>query len=151
MQSGLPKMTSRVLTCLYTTDAGSLTASELVQRLQVSPASISKAITLLEHQGLIRRERDGRRRERYVVDDDVFYQSMIAAARSHAHLAETARQGVSILGSDTPAAIRLESIARFVDFVGESITRAAEQAREILYTKAETTSGSTATPRSDRG
>jgi DNA-binding transcriptional ArsR family regulator len=151
MQSGLPKMTSRVLTCLYTTDAGSLTASELVQRLQVSPASISKAITLLEHQGLIRRERDGRRRERYVVDDDVFYQSMIAAARSHAHLAETARQGVSILGSDTPAAVRLESIARFVDFVGESITRAAEQAREILYTKVETTSGSTATPRSDRG
>jgi DNA-binding transcriptional ArsR family regulator len=151
MQSGLPKMTSRVLTCLYTTDAGSLTASELVQRLQVSPASISKAITLLEHQGLIRRERDGRRRERYVVDDDVFYQSMIAAARSHAHLAETARQGVSILGSDTPAAIRLESIARFVDFVGESITRAAEQAREILYTKAETTSGGTATPSSDRG
>jgi predicted transcriptional regulator len=151
MQSGLPKMTSRVLTCLYTTDAGSLTASELVQRLQVSPASISKAITLLEHQGLIRRERDGRRRERYVVDDDVFYQSMIAAARSHAHLAETARQGVSILGSDTPAAVRLESIARFVDFVGESITRAAEQAREILYTKAETTSGDTDTPRSDRG
>jgi hypothetical protein len=76
---------------------------------------------------------------------------MIAAARSHAHLAETARQGVSILGSDTPAAVRLESIARFVDFVGESITRAAEQAREILYTKAETTSGDTDTPRSDRG
>ena len=47
MQSGLPKMMSRVLVCLYTTDSGSL-ASELVQRLQVSPASISKAITFLE-------------------------------------------------------------------------------------------------------
>lgn len=43
------------------------------------------------------------------------------------------------------------NIARFVDFVGESITRAAEQAREILYTKAETTAGGTATPSSDRG
>src|SRR3954471_14706660 len=53
MQQGLPKMMSRVLTCLYTTDAGSLTASELVQRLQVSPASISKAVTFLETQGLI--------------------------------------------------------------------------------------------------
>src|SRR5580704_5717586 len=30
MASGLPKMISRVLTCLYTTDAGSLTAAELV-------------------------------------------------------------------------------------------------------------------------
>ncbi len=136
MQSGLPKMTARVLTCLYTTDAGSLTASELVQRLQVSPASVSKAVALLEGHGLIRRERDERRRERYVVDDDVWYQSMIAAARSHAQLAETARQGVRILGPDTPAAIRLENIARFVDFVGENMTRAAEQAREILYVKA---------------
>ncbi len=48
MPSGLPKMMSRVLSCLYTTDSGSLTASELVQRLQVSPASISKATTFLE-------------------------------------------------------------------------------------------------------
>ncbi len=135
MQSGLPKMTAHLLTCLYTTDTGSLTAAELVQRLQVSPASISKAVAFLEGQGLIRRERDDRRRERYVVDDDVWYQSMIASARSHAQLAETARQGVAVLGPDTPAAARLEGIARFVDFVGESIARAAEQAREILYTK----------------
>nr|WP_246113423.1 MarR family transcriptional regulator [Streptomyces montanus] len=131
---------SRVLTCLYTTDAGSLTASELVQHLQVSPASISKAITFLESQGLVRRERDERRRDRYVVDDDVWYQGMIASALSHAQLAETARQGVSILGPDTPAAARLEGIARFVDFVGESMTRAAEQAREVLHTKARTPS-----------
>ncbi|MGW7409907.1 helix-turn-helix domain-containing protein [Streptomyces sp. NPDC054833] len=144
MQQGLPKMMSRVLTCLYTTDDGSLTASELVQRLQVSPASISKAIAFLESQGLIRRERDDRRRERYLVDNDVFYQSMIAAARSNAQLAETARQGVGVLGPGTPAAVRLENIARFVDFVSESLARAAEQARDVLYTKPETTSDSTA-------
>ena len=144
MQSGLPKMMSRVLVCLYTTDGGSLSASELVQRLQVSPASISKAITFLERQNLIRRERDERRRERYVVDDDVWYQAMIASARSNAQVAEIARQGVGILGSDTPAAARLENIARFLDFVGENITRAAEQAREVLYTKAEATSPSKA-------
>lgn len=151
MQSGLPKMTSRVLVSLYTTDTGSLTASELVQRLQVSPASVSKAVTFLESLGLIRRERDDRRRERYVVDDDVWYQSMIASARSNAQLAETARQGVDVLGPDTPAAARLAGIARFVDFVAESIIRAAEQAREILYTKPEAASGGTAEPRSDRG
>ncbi|MFF4157409.1 helix-turn-helix domain-containing protein [Streptomyces sp. NPDC001678] len=144
MQQGLPKMVSRVLTCLYTTDAGSLTASELAQRLQVSPASVSKAVTLLDSQGLIRRERDERRRERYVVDNDVFYQGMIAAARSNALLAETARQGVGILGRDTQAAVRLENIARFVDFVSESMARAAEQARDILYMTYETTPGSAA-------
>jgi DNA-binding transcriptional ArsR family regulator len=135
MQQGLPKMMSRVLTCLYTTDEGSLTAAELVRRLQVSPASVSKAVAFLESQGLIRRERDERRREHYIVDDDVWYQSMIAAARGSAEIAEAARQGVGILGPGTPAAVRLEGIARFVDFVTESMARAAEQARDILYTK----------------
>jgi DNA-binding transcriptional ArsR family regulator len=134
VQQGLPRMTAGVLTCLYTNDTGSVTASELVQRLQVSPASVSKAVAFLESQGLVRRERDDRRRERYVVDDDVWYQSMISSARSSAQLAETARQGVAILGAGTPAAVRLENIARFVDFVAESLTRAAEQAREILHT-----------------
>ncbi|MGW0752578.1 helix-turn-helix domain-containing protein [Streptomyces sp. NPDC002587] len=151
MASGMPKMTARVMACLTLTDAGSLTASELVQRLQVSPASISKAITFLESQGLVRRERDERRRERYVVDDDVWYQSMMASARATAQLAEIARQGVGILVPQTPAATRLENIARFVDFVSESITRAAEQAREVLHTKPEAASGGTASPSSDRG
>ena len=151
IQSGLPKMMSRVLVCLYTTDAGSLTASELVQRLQVSPASVSKAIAFLESQALVRRERDEHRRDRYVVDDDLWYQSMIASARANAQVIATARQGVGILGPGTPAAVRLENVARFLDFVGESTTRAAEQAREILYTSAGTTAGGTATPGPDRG
>ncbi|MFJ7205896.1 helix-turn-helix domain-containing protein [Streptomyces sp. NPDC098789] len=138
MQSGLPTMTARVLAALYTTDIGSLTAAELAARLEVSPASISKAIAFLESQGLIRRERDERRRERYIVDDDVLYQSTMASARATAHLGEIARQGVGVLGPGTPAAARLENIARFVDFVSESIARAADQARAVLHSKPET-------------
>ncbi|MER6168608.1 GbsR/MarR family transcriptional regulator [Streptomyces violaceorubidus] len=144
MQSGLPRMTARVLAGLYTTDAGSLTASELAEGLGISPASVSKAVAFLEGQGLIRRERDERRRERYVVDDDVMYQSTMASARAIAHLGEVARQGVGILGPGTPAAGRLENIARFVDFVSESIARAADQAREILHTHPGTTSDGSA-------
>ena len=135
MQQGLPKMTARVLTCFFIAEAGSLTASELVQQLQVSPASVSKAIAFLESQGLIRRERDERRRERYYVDDGVWYQSVIASARGIAQVAEVARQGVGILG--TQAAVRLENIARFSDFISESMLRAADQVREILYAKPE--------------
>ncbi|MFE9564940.1 helix-turn-helix domain-containing protein [Streptomyces sp. NPDC006487] len=135
MASGMPTMTARVMACLTLTDTGSLTASELVQRLHVSPASVSKSITFLEGQGLIRREREEGRRERYVVDDDIWYQSMMASARSTAQIVETARQGVTVLGAGTPAGTRMENIARFLDFVSESIARAAEQAREILHTK----------------
>jgi DNA-binding transcriptional regulator GbsR (MarR family) len=151
MASGLPKMAARLLTCLFITDAGSLTASQLAQRLQVSPASISKAITFLESQSLVRRERDERRRDRYVVDNELFYQATIASARSNDQLVETARQGVAILGAHTPAATRLENVARFLDFISESITRAAEQAREVLPTKPVTTSDDTARPSPDHG
>ncbi|GAA1614475.1 helix-turn-helix domain-containing protein [Actinoplanes couchii] len=135
MQSGLPRITARALAGLYTTDTGSLTAAEIAERLQISPGSVSKAVAFLDSQGLIRRERDERRRERYVVDDDVLYQSVMASARSTAQLGEIARQGVDILGPGTPAAARLENIARFVDFVSENIARAADQAREILHSK----------------
>jgi DNA-binding transcriptional regulator GbsR (MarR family) len=136
---GLPRMTARVLTCLFIADAGSVTASELVQRLQVSPASVSKAISLLEGLGLVSRERDERRRERYFLDDDVWYQSTVASARGVAQVAGIARQGVDILGRDSPAADRLENIARFSDFMSESMLRAAEQARDVLHTKPATT------------
>ncbi|RSS54606.1 helix-turn-helix domain-containing protein [Streptomyces sp. WAC06614] len=133
VQSGLPRMTARLMVCLYTTDTGSLTAAELVERLRVSPATVSKSVAMLEGQGLIRREREEGRRERYVVDDEVMYQSTMASARATAQLADVTRQGVDVLGPGTPAATRLENIARFVDFISESILRAAEQAREVLH------------------
>jgi predicted transcriptional regulator len=140
MASGLARMMSRVLACLYTTDAGSLTAAELAQHLQVSPATISKAISFLEGQGLVRRERV-ERRDRYVVDDDLWYQSMVASARANTQVVETARQGVAVLGPGTPAAVRLENAARFLDFVGQHVAHAAEQARELLYTGADPRGG----------
>ncbi|WP_035859019.1 helix-turn-helix domain-containing protein [Cryptosporangium arvum] len=133
VQQGLPKMMSRVLACLYTTDAGSLTAAELVRRLEVSPASISKAITFLESQKLVRRERDDRRRERYVVDPELWHQSTVASARANDQLIEVARQGAAVLGPGTPAAVRLENTARYLRFVSEGLLRAAEQAREVLH------------------
>lgn len=135
MTSGMTKMTARVTACLYTTDSGSLTAAELVRRLEVSPATVSKAIAFLEEQGLVRRERGERRRERYVVDADVWYQATVASARALTQVVATARQGADVLGPDTPAAVRLENAARFLDFVSESTARAAEQAREVLHAR----------------
>ncbi|MFE9427162.1 helix-turn-helix domain-containing protein [Kitasatospora sp. NPDC006697] len=141
MQSGMPKMMSRVLACIYTTDEGSLTAAELVRRLQVSPASVSKAISFLEAQGMVRRERDERRRERYIADDDIWYQSMMASARATAQLVEITLQGVGVLGPGTPAGTRMENVSRFLDFVSESMARAADQARDVLHGKPDEVSG----------
>ncbi|MEU7316206.1 helix-turn-helix domain-containing protein [Streptomyces sp. NPDC007083] len=136
MQSGLSnRMMARILVCLLTADSGSMTAAELVQRLQVSPASVSKSIAFLEGQALIRRERE-ERRERYIVDESLWYQSMAVSVRALDQQVAISRQGVGVLGAGTPAAVRLENSARFLDFVSESLARAMEQARDVLHTEA---------------
>ncbi|MEV6978759.1 helix-turn-helix domain-containing protein [Kitasatospora sp. NPDC093806] len=135
-QSGLPKMEARVLACLYTSDAGALTAADLVQRLRVSPASISHAVGFLEQQGLLRRERTpGERRERYVTDDDIWLKSLAGAVQTNGILAEMARRGAEVLGTGTPAGARFESSTELFLMIGESMGKLLEQCRQHLATR----------------
>lgn len=114
VQTGLPRMAARVLASLVTTDSGVLTAVELVRRLRVSPASVSKAIGYLERLELVRRERDSReRREHYVIDDDVWLRTWITSARTNATWADTAEQGVAVFDAATPAGARLSHMRLF--------------------------------------
>ncbi|MCA2223572.1 GbsR/MarR family transcriptional regulator [Nonomuraea aurantiaca] len=136
LQTGLPRMIARVLSCLYATDSGSLTAAELVQRLRVSPASISMAVGYLEEQGLIRRERDARRRrERYVIDDDVWCQAFLMSAQRNAMLADIALEGAEILGAATPAGARSAYMGQFLKHMSEDMVQLAEHWRETLAAK----------------
>lgn len=138
--SGLPRMAARVQAALALTDSGGLTAAELVDRLGISPASVSKAVAFMEAQGLVRRLTEGRR-ERYVIDNGVWYESIIASIRSNDLIVATAREGVRVLGAGTPAAIRLENTARFLDFLSDALRRAAEEARDVLYVGLEEEAG----------
>ncbi len=115
VDTGLSRMAARVLARLYITDSGSLTAADLVRSLRVSPASISKAVGYLAGLDLVRRERDTRRRERYVVDDDFWLRAWSASARKNAMWATVTRQGAAIFDPTTPAGARLEYLAQFFD------------------------------------
>ncbi|MEU4830829.1 helix-turn-helix domain-containing protein [Streptosporangium sp. NPDC023615] len=119
--TGFPRMPARVFACLLTSDPGSLTSAELVGRLRVSPASVSKAVGHLEAIGLVRRVRDSGRRERYVVDDDVWLQAFKTDTGAHLEVAAAARQGIEIFGSGTTAGTRLERMARFFAWIGEQM------------------------------
>ena len=129
-RTGIAKMTARVLITVFTSDARSLTAAELVQRLQVSPAAISKAIGHLEELELVRRERaEHERRERYIVDEGVWPSAWGASARKQESLADIAREGVKALGSRTPAGARMREMEQFFaqltdDMIGVSVVTA---------------------------
>jgi DNA-binding transcriptional ArsR family regulator len=146
VQMGLPRMLSRVLTCLTTADSGSMTSAELVRRLQVSAASISKAIAYLEDQQLVRRERDGRR-ERYVVDDDVWYRASIASGHTNKVLAAAALDGAAVLGPDTPAGARLGDTGRFLEAFTEDLLSRAEYWHAVFTGRGQAEAGEV--PRDD--
>jgi Helix-turn-helix domain/MarR family len=122
VDGGLPRMASRVLALLYTTDSRSLTAAELVHELRVSPASVSKAVGYLEQVGMVYREPDPRRRlQHYVIAEDVWRQAWKISARTNLNWAETAAEGASLLGPDTPAGDRLTRMADFFHRLGEDM------------------------------
>ncbi|MGP3965767.1 helix-turn-helix domain-containing protein [Nonomuraea sp. 3N208] len=127
-QQGMPRMTARVLACLYVTDSGTLTAAELVHRLNVSPASISQTVAFLEQQGLIKRERTpGGRRERYVVDDEVWVRSTLAAVQQNDTLIAASQRAAQILGAATPAGARFGVAAEFLLSVNAPLRQVMEQ------------------------
>ncbi|GIH97401.1 helix-turn-helix domain-containing protein [Planobispora siamensis] len=136
IRQGLPRMEARVLTCLYITDSGTLTAADLVQRLRVSPASISHAVAFLEQQGMLRRERPpGARRERYVLDDEIWLRSILASLQMNEALEAASRRGAEILGVTTPAGARFESSAELILLMSEAFRQVIEQWRQRAATR----------------
>lgn len=125
VETGLPRMASRVLSYLYTADAPSLTAAELVRELKVSPASISKAIAYLEGIELVRREPDpGKRHEHYLIAEDIWVQAWRTSARANANWAGTARKGAELFDPATPAGQRLERMSLFFQQLSDDMSGA---------------------------
>lgn len=131
VETGLPRMAARVFACLVTTDAGALTAADLVTRLRVSPASVSKAIAYLEGLSAVRRDRTNRR-ERYVIDDDVWSRVWQTNARTHERWADTARTGATLLGATTAAGTRMAAMGDFFANVAANMTRTGDDTRTVL-------------------
>lgn len=82
----------------------------------------------MEQLGLLKRERDNRR-ERYSIDDDVWYRSWLVGTRSMALWAATVREGADVLGADTPASTRLLTASRFFQLLSDDMAASAEHYR----------------------
>lgn len=131
--TGLPRMTARVFVCLLTADAGGLTAADLVRRLQVSPASVSKSIAHLETMDLVVRQQDsGSRRERCVIDDDVWLRAWRTDAGAHGEIATAAQRGVEIYGAGTTAGSRLAKMGQFFARLSQQMN-GSPLAKPVVY------------------
>ncbi|MFI7586057.1 GbsR/MarR family transcriptional regulator [Spongisporangium articulatum] len=128
--AGMPRMPSRVFACLLVSPQGRLTAAELAESLQVSPAAVSGAVRYLIQVDLAARERlPGSRREVYRLYANAWYEMMASRDQMLARWVTTLGEGIEVLGADSPGGRRLVETRAFMQFLEEELEGLLERWR----------------------
>jgi DNA-binding transcriptional regulator GbsR (MarR family) len=121
-EAGMARTPARVFACILAEDSGRLTARELAERLQVSPAAISGAVRYLSLAGVLRREREpGERRDHYAVHDAVWPEMLTARMAMVRRWEQAMADAVDLIGADRPAGRRLQETREFFAFLQEEL------------------------------
>jgi DNA-binding transcriptional regulator GbsR (MarR family) len=120
--AGMQRMPARVFSAVLATQKGSLTATEIAEALQVSPAAVSGAVRYLMQVGLLSKAREpGERVDHYLILDDAWYESVGRKDATYHQLAESINRGIVALGSETPAGKRLKETRDFFLFIAKEM------------------------------
>jgi DNA-binding transcriptional regulator GbsR (MarR family) len=127
-ETGWPRMAARVFAAILSSVSGRMTAAELSDQLQASPAAVSGAVNYLLQLRLATREREpGTRRDVYVVQDDAWYQTMMSEDASLARWSESLRKVLDAAGEGSDAHRRIRISLGFIDFIGEEVKGLSER------------------------
>lgn len=122
VESGVPRMPALVFAALLATDSGSLTSAELCELLRISPAAVSGAARYLIGVGMIRREgQPGSSRHHYRVPDDVWDAMFRDRDRVLERYTAAFKDGVDLLGPETPAGARMADSLDYFEFVSAEL------------------------------
>jgi DNA-binding transcriptional ArsR family regulator len=120
--AGFPAMPARVFVALLVTDSGRLSAAELVELLQISPAAVSGAVRYLSGLALIHKERvPGSRREYYRMPADIWHQVFLLRNQVLVRWSALLKEGIDIVGPDSEAGRRMAGHAEFFDFLAREM------------------------------
>ncbi|XVQ16075.1 GbsR/MarR family transcriptional regulator [Spirillospora sp. CA-255316] len=129
--AGWQRMPARVFMALMTHDAGAMTASELAERLQVSPAAVSGAVRYLARLDLVARERQpGTRRDIYRVRDDAWHDAVMGRDPVLTQWENRFTEALEVVGPETPAGRRLTESVEFFTFLQRELGGMMERWRE---------------------
>lgn len=130
-EAGVPRMPARVFAALTVTDSGRLTAAELADILQVSAAAVSGAVRYLMQVKLVSREHErGSRRDHYEVHDALWQEIILSRDQVLVRWIESAREGVEVLGRETPAGARMVETLAFYEFLHKEMPALIDRWRE---------------------
>ncbi|MFE5483699.1 GbsR/MarR family transcriptional regulator [Streptomyces sp. NPDC056527] len=136
-EAGMQRMASRVFAALLASESASMTSAELAEQLQISPAAVSGAVRYLNQVGMVSRERDpGSRRERYVLHNEVWYETITRRDQILVRWEKVLRDGSEILGPGTAAGRRTAETAEFFEFLQEEMLGLIDRWRERKASKA---------------
>jgi DNA-binding transcriptional regulator GbsR (MarR family) len=121
-QAGFPRTPARIFVALLTSDSRKLTAAELGELLQASPASISGGVRYLLQVGLVAAEGEpGSRRQHYWMSEDVWQDIVRLRDRQFTRWAAELQDGVQVLGAQSPAGVRMADTVRYFEFISSEM------------------------------
>lgn len=133
--AGMQRMAARVFARLLASDQGSMTSAELGEALQISPAAVSGAVSYLTQVNMVSREREpGSRRDRYVLHNELWYETFTRKDQVLTLWEETLREGAAGLGADSPAGARIAETAAFFEFMQSELLGLRERWRDYRKT-----------------
>jgi DNA-binding transcriptional regulator GbsR (MarR family) len=132
VESGMPRMPSRVFAYVLADDAERYTARELANGLRVSPAAISGAVRYLLQTGLLIKEREpGSRSDHYrVYDDDIWYAISQQRLPLLKRYEDILTEGVEMLDQARPGGRRVRETLEYMRFTRVEMAGMAERWRE---------------------
>jgi DNA-binding transcriptional regulator GbsR (MarR family) len=132
VEAGMARMPARVFAAILIDDDGRLTAAELADRLQVSPAAVSGAVRYLTQLRMVARGREpGERRDHYQVSSDTWYEAIARRDQMIVRWEQDLEEGVKAVGLDTPAGARLEETRKFFEFLRHEVPQLMTRWREL--------------------
>jgi DNA-binding transcriptional regulator GbsR (MarR family) len=121
-QAGFPRTPARIFVALLTSDSSRLTAAELGELLQASPASISGGVRYLIQVGLVAAEGEpGSRRQHYWMSERVWQDIVRLRDRQFTRWAAELQEGVRILGAGSPAGLRMAETVSYFEFISSEM------------------------------
>ncbi|MGH3389347.1 MAG: GbsR/MarR family transcriptional regulator [Actinomadura sp.] len=132
VESGMPRMASRVYAALLVTDSGKLSAAELAERLGVGASAISGAVKYLVQVRLVERGREpGTRHDFCRIHEHTWSHYISQSDPVLVRIQGGADEGIALLGLDSPAGRRLDETHRFFAFIREELKQSMAKWRRL--------------------
>jgi len=129
--AGFPPMPARVFVALLITDSGRLTAADLAGTLRISPAAVSGAVRYLIQLGLVHKERvPGSRRDYYRMPGNMWDDMIRMRDQVMARWTALVREGIDLVGPDSPAGARMAEQAAFLEFATSELSEILKRWQE---------------------